>query len=101
MVVQFAAGGGGTDVLGRVFAARLTELLGQQVIVENVPGGGGMTGSYRVARAQPDGYQFLLGFGSSHAISQTLYKKPLYNAATDFTPVALLTEVPTVLVARR
>jgi tripartite-type tricarboxylate transporter receptor subunit TctC len=58
MVIPFAAGGG-TDATGRILAPRLSELLGQQVIVENVGGAGGMTGSNRVAKAAPDGYQFL------------------------------------------
>ena len=66
MVVPFAAGGP-TDVLGRVVAARMSEVLGQQVIVENVTGAGGMTGSARVARSDPDGYQFVLGTVGSAA----------------------------------
>src|SRR5215510_8306585 len=60
MVVPFAAGGG-TDVLGRVIGRRLGEVLGQQVVIENVGGAGGMVGSARVAKAPPDGYQFVLG----------------------------------------
>src|SRR5262249_1644920 len=85
MVIPFAAGGP-TDVLGRVLAARMGELLGQTVIVENVGGAGGMTGSAKVAQARPDGYTMVLGTVGTHAQGQTLYKKPLYNAATDFTP---------------
>src|SRR4029077_13477628 len=100
MVVPFAAGGP-TDVLGRVVAQRMSEVLGQQVIVENVGGAGGMTGSKRVADAPPDGYMSVLGTVGTHAQSQTIYKKPLYNAATDFTPVALIAEVPIVLVTRK
>jgi tripartite-type tricarboxylate transporter receptor subunit TctC len=100
MVVPFAAGGP-TDVLGRVVAARMSEVLGQQVIVENVTGAGGMTGSARVARSDPDGYQFVLGTVGSAAQGQTLYKHPLYNTVTDFTPVILLAQVPLVLIARK
>jgi len=100
MVIPFAAGGP-TDVLGRVIAARMSERLGQQVIVENVGGAGGMTGSARVARAEPDGYQFVLGTVGTHAQGQTLYKHPLYNAVTDFTPVILVAEVPIVLITRK
>jgi tripartite-type tricarboxylate transporter receptor subunit TctC len=100
MVVPLAAGGAG-DVLARILAARLSELLKQQVIVENVGGAGGMTGASRVAKAAPDGYQFLYGSVGTHAASQTLYEKPLYNAATDFAPVALISEQPIVLIARR
>ncbi|HEY4981739.1 MAG TPA: tripartite tricarboxylate transporter substrate-binding protein [Pseudolabrys sp.] len=99
MVIPFAAGGP-TDVLGRVMAQRMGEVLGQTVIVENVGGAGGMTGSKRVADAKPDGYTILIGTVGTHAQGQTLYKKPLYNAATDFTPVALVAEVPIVLIAR-
>jgi tripartite-type tricarboxylate transporter receptor subunit TctC len=100
MVIPFAAGGP-TDVQGRVIAQRMGELLGQQVIVENVGGAGGMTGSARVANAAPDGYTFVLGTVGTHAQGQTLYKKPLYNALTDFTPVGLLIEVPIAIVARK
>jgi tripartite-type tricarboxylate transporter receptor subunit TctC len=92
--------GSGLDVLGRVLAPFLSEQLGQPVIVENVDGAGGMTGAYRVAKAPPDGYQFLLGTVGTHAQNQTLYKRPLYNAATDFAPVALVADQPTVLIAR-
>jgi tripartite-type tricarboxylate transporter receptor subunit TctC len=100
MVIPFAAGGP-TDVLGRVMAQRMSEILGQQVVVENVTGAGGMTGSKRVATAQPDGYQFVLGTVGTHAQGQSLYKNPAYNAATDFAPVALVAEVPIALIARK
>jgi tripartite-type tricarboxylate transporter receptor subunit TctC len=100
MVVPFAAGGGG-DLIGRILAPRLSELLGRTVIVENIGGAGGMNGAARVANAAPDGYQFVLGNIGTHAQNQTLYKNPLYNAATDFAPVALVAEVPTLLVARK
>jgi tripartite-type tricarboxylate transporter receptor subunit TctC len=99
MVVPFAAGGG-ADIMGRIVAARLSEILGQQVIVENVGGAGGMTGSYRVAKATPDGYQLVLGTNGTHAQNQSLYKSPLYNAATDFAPVALIAQQPIALLAR-
>src|SRR5215471_17554941 len=100
MIIPFAAGGP-TDVLGRVVGARMGELLGQQVVIENVGGAGGMTGSARVANAQGDGYSMVLGTVGTHAQGQTLYSKPLYNSVTDFTPVALLAEVPLVLIARK
>jgi len=100
MVIPFAAGGP-QDGIGRIVAQRMTEVLGQQVIVENVTGAGGMTGSDRVAKAQPDGYQFVLGSVGTHAQNQTLYKTPAYNAATDFTPVALVAETPIVLIVRK
>jgi tripartite-type tricarboxylate transporter receptor subunit TctC len=100
MVVPFAAGGS-VDTVTRTLASRLGEILGQQVVVENVGGAGGMTGANRVARAKPDGYQVLLGNVATHAMSQTLYKKPLYNAATDFTPVGMTIQTIWVLVARK
>jgi tripartite-type tricarboxylate transporter receptor subunit TctC len=100
MVVTFAAGSG-DDVLARILSARLSEILGQQVVVENVGGAGGMTGTSRVAKAAPDGYQMVLGNTGTFAANQTLYKNPLYNAAKDFAPVALLTEQPLLLVARK
>jgi len=99
MVVPFAAGGG-TDVLGRIIGQRLSEVLGQQVIIENVGGAGGMVGSARVAKAAPDGYQVVLG-SRADAINQTLYRNPLYNLTTDLAPVVLVAEQPTVLITRK
>ena len=81
-------------------AAGLATPLGQQVIVENVGGAGGMTGTARVANAAPDGYQFSLGSVDTMAINQTLYKKPLYHSDTDFTPVGLVIEQPIILIVR-
>jgi tripartite-type tricarboxylate transporter receptor subunit TctC len=100
MVVPFAAGGP-VDLLGRILAQYLAETLGKPVVVENVPGAGGMPGSLRVARANRDGYTFLLGSIGTHAMNQSLYKHPLYDAAADFTPVALVAQVPLVLIARK
>jgi len=99
LVVPFAAGGG-TDVLGRIVARRLSETLGHQVIVENVGGAGGMMGSARVAKSPPDGYQVVLG-SRADAINQTLYKTPLYNLMSDLDPVVLVADQPTVMVARK
>ena len=89
LLVPFPAGGP-IDLVGRLMAQKLTEALGQQVIVENLGGAGGMTGAARVARAAPDGYTFLFGNQGTHTFSQMLYKKPLYDAVTDFTPVAVV-----------
>jgi tripartite-type tricarboxylate transporter receptor subunit TctC len=100
MIVPFAAGSG-VDVLGRILGPRLSEVLGQQVIVENVGAAGGMIGASRVARAAPDGNEFVLGNSGTHAYNQALYQKPLYNAVTDFAPVALIAEQPIVLIARQ
>ncbi|HEY1804427.1 MAG TPA: tripartite tricarboxylate transporter substrate-binding protein [Terracidiphilus sp.] len=93
--------GGAPDLLGRVVASRLSQLLGQPVVVENIAGAGGMIGAARVAKAPPDGYQFLIGTLGTQAQNQTLYKSPLYNAATDFTPVALLWQVRFILMTRK
>src|SRR4051812_43927273 len=84
LVIPLAAGGG-SDGLVRIFTPRLSEILGQSVIVENVGGAGGMIGAARVAKAAPDGYQLLLGTSGTQAVNQSIYAKPLYNAATDFT----------------
>jgi tripartite-type tricarboxylate transporter receptor subunit TctC len=100
MIIPFAAGGP-TDVLGRIVGARMSELLGQQLVIENVGGAGGMTGSKRVADARPDGYTIGIGTVGTHAQGQTLYKRPLYNSQTDFQPVALLAQVPILLTVRK
>ena len=100
MIIPFAAGGP-TDVLGRMIAGRMSEILHQNVIVENINGAGGQTGSLRVANSTPDGYEFVLATVGTHAQGQTLYQHPLYDAATDFTPVILIANVPLVLVARK
>jgi tripartite-type tricarboxylate transporter receptor subunit TctC len=100
MVIPFAAGGA-PDLVGRILAPHLSEFLGSPVIVENVGGGGGMIAAARVAKAPPDGYTFILGSSGTHAVNQTLSKKPLYNAATDFTAVALMADQPVLLIARK
>lgn len=100
-LVVSAAAGGPIDVFGRVMAERMGRELGQSVVIENVPGAGGMMGGQRVARAAPDGYTAILGTIATHAHSQTLYKSPLYHAVNDFTPVMLIAEIPLVLIARK
>ena len=100
MIIPFAAGGP-QDQIGRIVSQRMGELMGQQIVVENVGGAGGMTGSARVMQAPPDGYNMLLASVGTHAQNQTLYKKPLYDAATDFTPVALIAETPIALITRK
>jgi tripartite-type tricarboxylate transporter receptor subunit TctC len=99
MVVPFPPGGG-TDVLGRIVGRRLSEVLGQQVIIENVGGAGGMIGSARVVHATPDGYEFDLG-SRADAINQTLYKHPLYNFKEDLVPVILIADQAMVLLVRK
>jgi tripartite-type tricarboxylate transporter receptor subunit TctC len=99
MVVPFAAGSS-TDTAGRLLAVGISEALGQQVIVENVGGGGGMTGTARVAKATPDGYQFVFASVDSMAIVPAMHKMPLYNSVTDFTAAGLVVEQPIVLIVR-
>jgi tripartite-type tricarboxylate transporter receptor subunit TctC len=100
MIIPFAAGGP-QDVIGRILALRIGQVIGQQIIVENVGGAGGMTGSRRVADASPDGYTFGIGSIGTHAQNQHLFKRPLYNPATDFAPVALIAETPVVVITRK
>jgi tripartite-type tricarboxylate transporter receptor subunit TctC len=100
LVVPFGAGSA-SDTMARILAARLSDVLGQQVVIENVGGAGGMTGVARVQRAAPDGYQVVLGGVDTFAQNQTLYKKPLYNSRADFEPVALVVEQPLILLARK
>src|SRR5262245_18629638 len=99
MVVPFGAGGP-TDVVGRLIADRASEVLGQQIVVENTTGAGGMTGAARVAQASADGYAILLGTVGTQAYNQTLYMRPLYNARKDFASIALIAEQPLVLIVR-
>jgi tripartite-type tricarboxylate transporter receptor subunit TctC len=100
LVVPYAAGGP-VDTLARILAARLSEILGQQIVIENVGGAGGMTGASRVAKAAPDGYTVLLSGSAVLAMNQTLYKKPLYNAVTDFEHVVLFSDSARVLITRK
>ncbi len=100
VVVPFAAGGP-IDVVARLIAPRMSELIGQQLVVDNTPGAGGMVGASRVAKAAPDGYTFLLGNQATHTFNQFIYKKPLYNGVADFAPAGLLVSNTKVLVVRR
>jgi tripartite-type tricarboxylate transporter receptor subunit TctC len=100
MIAPFAAGGG-NDILARLVAQPLSDILKQPVIIENVAGAGGMTGGNRVAKATPDGYTIGLGTVGSHAFGQTLYKKPLYDAANDFAPIAMIADQPLLLVVKK
>src|SRR5262249_682599 len=93
LVVPFTPGGR-VDISARLQAQAMGEILGQNVIVENIGGGAGMTAGARVAHAAPDGYTFMIGNSGTHAYNQSLYKKPLYNSVTDFTPVGLVSESP-------
>jgi tripartite-type tricarboxylate transporter receptor subunit TctC len=100
VVVPFAAGGP-IDVVARLISPRMSELLGQQLVIDNVPGAGGMVGASRVAKAAPDGYTVLLGNQGTHIFSQFIYKRPLYNGATDFAPGGLIVSNTKVLIVRK
>jgi tripartite-type tricarboxylate transporter receptor subunit TctC len=100
LVVPFAAGGS-SDAIARIVADGLGPRLGQPVHVENIGGAGGMLGANRVAKAPPDGYQFVLGNIGTHAQNQAVYRRPLYNAATDFAPVGLVADQTLLLLTRR
>jgi len=100
MVVPYAPGGP-ADVIGRIVASGMSESLGQPVIVENVGGAGGLIGVNRVARATPDGYQFLLGPGGVMAQSLGLYKQPPFDPTTDFAPIGLIATAPPILIVRK
>ncbi|MGU3494834.1 Bug family tripartite tricarboxylate transporter substrate binding protein [Xanthobacteraceae bacterium A53D] len=97
LVVPFAAGGS-TDIVARIIAQKMSEILKQQVVVDNRGGAGGNLGAAAVAKAAPDGYTVLMGTVATHAINPALYTKMPYDPVKDFAPVSLLVNVPNVLV---
>ena len=100
VVVPYAAGGP-VDTVARIAAGRMGELLGQQMVIENVGGGGGMTGSARVAKSAPDGYTVLLSGSAVLAQVPQLYARPLYNPVADFDHAALFNDSARVLIVRK
>lgn len=90
--------GGGTDLNARMIAPRLAEALGQQVVVENRPGAGGMVGTELVAKSAPDGYNMVIATIGPIAINPSLYAKMAYDPVKDLAPVTLTGEVPNALV---
>jgi len=97
MIVPFTPGGS-TDILGRAIAARLSEALGQPVVVENRPGAGGSIGATEAARSPGDGYTLLMGHIGTLAVNPSLYPNLPYDPRRSFVPVALVARVPNVLV---
>jgi tripartite-type tricarboxylate transporter receptor subunit TctC len=97
LVVPFPPGGG-TDILARVLGQKLTESLGQPVVVENKPGAGGNIGVDAVAKSQPDGYTIVMGQTSNLAVNPTLYPKLPYNPLKDLAPISLVASAPLVMV---
>jgi tripartite-type tricarboxylate transporter receptor subunit TctC len=100
MVVPFAAGGP-MDTLARILQHGLSETLGQQVIVENMPGGGGLVGSLRVSQAAVDSHMFVLASVGTHAIGYSMHSKPMYHPANDFQPVAFVADAPLMLMTKK
>ena len=97
LVVPFPAGGT-TDVLARTLAVKLSERVGQSVVVENRAGAGGTIAALAVARSAPDGYTFILGTFGTHAVNHALAKNPSYHPLNDFSAITTVAEVPNVLV---
>jgi tripartite-type tricarboxylate transporter receptor subunit TctC len=97
LIVPFPPGGP-ADVMARLAAQSMTETLGQQVIVDNRPGGGSTLASREVARAEPDGYTLLIGSAATTAIGPALYRNIGYDPATSFAPVAFFSATPYVMV---
>jgi len=100
MIVSFAVGGP-TDIVARVMGARMGEILGQQVIIDNRPGAGGNLGADMVAKAPPDGYTLLMATVSTHAINPLLYKKIPYDPIKDFSPIGQVGVTPAVLAVHK
>jgi tripartite-type tricarboxylate transporter receptor subunit TctC len=98
VIVPYAAGGG-TDILARVMADRLSDAFGQRFIVENRPGAGGMVGAETVTRSAPDGYSLLVSSPAEIAINQHVYKKISYDPLKDLAPITLLAWTPLVITA--
>ena len=97
MVVPFPAGGA-TDVIARLIAQRLSDRLKQPFVVENRVGANGAVGSLAVAQSAPDGYKLVMGGVNSHAINDSMLKRPPFNSATSFAPIGLVAEVPIAIV---
>ncbi len=100
VIVPFAAGGP-TDVAARVASEHMSRTLGQQLVVENVVGAGGIVGSLRTMRATPDGYTIEVGHMGTHAISISLYSNLAYKPDTDFEPIGIIVSQPLLIAARK
>lgn len=100
IVVPYAPGGP-TDTIARILAERMRVSLGQTVVVENTTGAGGTLGVGRVARSAPDGYTIGIGQNGSHVVTGVTYQRLPYNLLTDFQPLALLTDAPFFIAARK
>ena len=97
-IVAPSTPGDAPDVIARLIAEKLSPVLGQQVVVENKPGAGGVVGSEAVARAAPDGYTLIMGNAGSHGINAAVYSKLPYDIQRDFAPVSLVAIAPNIVV---
>jgi tripartite-type tricarboxylate transporter receptor subunit TctC len=97
LIVPFPAGGG-SDVIGRILAQKLSERLGQQVVVENRPGAGGSIGTEAAVRSAPDGYTMVLASTSEIAVNPAIYSKLSYDPLKDLTPIAMVASTPMVVI---
>src|SRR5262245_13043021 len=100
VIVPFAPGGS-TDVVARIVAEHMSRTLGQQLIIENIVGAGGTTGSIRAMRANPDGYTIEMGHMGTHGASVAYYPNLAYKPDVDFAPIGLVIEQPLMIVARK
>src|SRR5438874_3135087 len=98
LIVPFAPGGP-ADLLGRLIGQKMSEDLGQQIVVDNRPGANTIIGAQIVAKADPDGYTLLMAIDGTLVMNPFLYSKLPYDAGKDFVPITLLANVPSVLVA--
>jgi len=97
LVIPFAPGGS-TSIVGRVIADKMSQLLGQSIVVDNRPGAGGTVGTRAVANSEPDGYTILLGYTGTLAIGPSLYKNVGYDPGKDFAPIGMIGNAPSALV---
>ena len=100
LIVPFAAGGP-TDIIARIVADHMSKTLGQQLVIENVVGAGGTTGSTRAARAAPDGYTIEMGHMGTHSAAVALYPKLAYHPINSFEPIGLAAGTPVLIVAKK
>lgn len=97
LVIPFAPGGS-TSIVGRVIADKMSELIGEKVVVDNRPGAGGTVGTKAVAKSDPDGYTIALGYTGTLAIGPSLFKKAGYDPRKDFAPIGMIGNAPNSLV---
>ena len=97
-IIIAQAPGSATDVISRVVANRLSEGLGQPIVIEAKPGAGGALGTEAAARSAPDGYTLFMGNNSTHGSNPALYAKLPYDAVNDFAPISMVASVPYVLI---